>query len=238
MAQLIALTADELEALHGAGPLAVSVYLHLRAWMDYSTGVVGRTRPISLAMLAAYTETHTPRGAGTQIEQASERSIRTALDRLVRARLLHRLAGDRLTFALPMALTASARPEQTRHAADSDLSTARAPCKPSRRAVFGASNARHRARMALPNPTHLKNHVNQKPPQDQPAAVNKSAGAARRPQGLAEGEYPSPGSDSGRQRLIALGERRGMPPRPGESWQAFYARLMSRDHGFNKEMHA
>jgi hypothetical protein len=58
--QLITLRGIELETLHGAGPLAFEVYVMLRWWMDYRTGITGRRRPISLAMLITYCETHTP----------------------------------------------------------------------------------------------------------------------------------------------------------------------------------
>lgn len=49
--QIVALTALELDTLHGAGPLAFQTYVLLRAWMDYRAGIVGHTRPVSLAML-------------------------------------------------------------------------------------------------------------------------------------------------------------------------------------------
>ena len=52
--QLITLRGIELETLHGAGPLAFEVYVMLRWWMDYRTGITGRRRPISLAMLITY----------------------------------------------------------------------------------------------------------------------------------------------------------------------------------------
>lgn len=50
--QLIALTDAELGTLHGAGPLAVALYIALRHQMDYRTGEVGRSTPISLHGLA------------------------------------------------------------------------------------------------------------------------------------------------------------------------------------------
>ena len=93
--QLITLRRIELETLHGAGPLAFEAYVMLRGWMDFRTGITGRSRPISLAMLATYCETHTPRGAGTQIEQPTEKSIRGALERLERVGMLRRLTGRR-----------------------------------------------------------------------------------------------------------------------------------------------
>lgn len=76
--QVIAITADELDALYGISPLAFQVYVLLRTWMDYRTGKTGQSRPVSLAMLRAYCETHTPRGKGVQITAPSEKEIRTA----------------------------------------------------------------------------------------------------------------------------------------------------------------
>ncbi len=99
------LTMAELDALHGTGPLAGLAYLWMRTWVDIRTGVVGQSRPISLAMLRAYCETHTPKGSGIQIVQASERNIRTALAALERVGLLRRLQGDRLCFRLLLAQT-------------------------------------------------------------------------------------------------------------------------------------
>ncbi len=99
------LTATEIEAMHGTGPLSAFAYLWLRYWADIRTGVVGQTRPISLGMLRAYCETHVPKGAGVQIVQPSERNIRTALAGLERAGLLRRLSGDRLIFRLVLAQT-------------------------------------------------------------------------------------------------------------------------------------
>jgi hypothetical protein len=99
------LTAAEIEAMHGTGPLSAFAYLWLRSWADIRTGVVGQTRPISLGMLRAYCETHVPKGAGVQIVQPSERNIRTSLAGLERAGLLRRLPGDRLCYRLLLAQT-------------------------------------------------------------------------------------------------------------------------------------
>jgi hypothetical protein len=99
------LTAVEIEAMHGSGPLSACAYLWLRYWADIRTGVVGQSRPISLGMLRAYCETHVSKGAGVQIVQPSERNIRTALAGLERAGLLRRLSGDRLIFRLLLAQT-------------------------------------------------------------------------------------------------------------------------------------
>ncbi len=99
------LTAAEIEAMHGTGPLSTCAYIWLRSWADIRTGVVGQTRPISLGMLRAYCETHVPKGAGVQIVQPSERNIRTALASLERAGLLRRLPGDRLCYRLLLAQT-------------------------------------------------------------------------------------------------------------------------------------
>lgn len=101
----IYITAEELEALHGCGPLATCIYLWLRSWMDLRSGMVGASRPISRGMLGAYTETHVPKGAGTQVVQASVKDLRLAEERLLRAGLLARAGGgEKLVFRLPMAL--------------------------------------------------------------------------------------------------------------------------------------
>lgn len=123
MTPRIVLTAEELDALHGTGPLAIAVYLTLRTAMDFATGTVGQTRPISLHGLAVAAETHIPRGKGLQIAQPSEKETRLALERLNRAGLLHRLTGGRLAFSMPLALLASARPAQTGHSVGTDLLT-------------------------------------------------------------------------------------------------------------------
>jgi hypothetical protein len=99
------LTAAEIEAMHGTGPLSTCAYLWLRSWADIRTGAVGQTRPISLGMLRAYCETHVSKGAGVQLVQPSERNIRTALAGLERAGLLRRLSGDRLCYRLLLAQT-------------------------------------------------------------------------------------------------------------------------------------
>lgn len=158
-AQVIAITADELEALHGAGPLAFQCYLHLRTWMDYGTGITGRSRPISLAMLRAYCETHTPRGAGVQITAPSEKEIRTALARLQRAGLLRRLAGDRLAFSLPLAAVASARPNQTGHGAGAEQSTAPGTTNPAPVKAPRPEPGTDRKPTEQPNRAHIMNQV-------------------------------------------------------------------------------
>lgn len=158
--QVFVFTATEIERLHGAGPLAGFTYLHLRHWMDYDSGTVGRTRPVSLAMLAAYTETHTPRGAGTQIEQASEKAIRTALERLQRNGLLRRLAGDRLSFMLPLAVIASARPNQTRHGDGTEHTPEPGTAEPTQDAGLKDEPGTVLAGHHPPNPAHIMNHVN------------------------------------------------------------------------------
>lgn len=158
--QVFIITASEMERLHGAGPLAGFTYLHLRHWMDYESATVGRKRPISLAMLAAYTETHTPRGAGMQILQASEKNIRTALDRLQRTGLLRRLGGERLAFSLPLAVRASARPNQTRHVAGTADHGGAGTDVPSRIKDATVETGTIPAPSTAPNPAHIRNHVN------------------------------------------------------------------------------
>jgi hypothetical protein len=102
------LSMRELDALHGCGPLGMSVYVWLRSWVDLRTGRVGASRPISLQMILAYTETHVPRGAGMQTIKPSLKELRVVLDRLQRAGLLVRLGGgDALVFRMPLAVLPS-----------------------------------------------------------------------------------------------------------------------------------
>lgn len=162
--QLITFKRTELETLHGAGPLAFQAYVLLRWWMDYRTGITGRRRSISLAMLEAYCETHTPRGAGLQIEKPTEKSIRGAIARLERAGMLRRLAGPRLAYMLPMAATAPARPIQTGHDAGTlsctDQGTGNTPFNLAYRHIPGIKyETTKRA-----NRAHIKNHVCERVP--------------------------------------------------------------------------
>jgi hypothetical protein len=102
------LSMRELDALHGCGPLGMAAYVWLRSWVDLRSGRVGASRPISLQMLIAYTETHVPRGAGTQTIKPSVKEVRVVLDRLVRAGLLVRVGSDdALVFRMPMAVLPS-----------------------------------------------------------------------------------------------------------------------------------
>lgn len=162
--QLITFKRTELESLIGAGPLAFQAYVLLRWWMDYRTGISGRQRPVSLAMLAAYCETHTPRGAGLQIEKPTEKSIRGAIDRLQRIGLLRRLAGTRLAFSLPMAAIASARPIQTGHGAGRRSSTEQGGSEAKRRATYRPIQGMQFAAIRQPNRAHIKNHVCERVP--------------------------------------------------------------------------
>ncbi len=162
--QLITFKRTELETLHGTGPLAFQAYVLLRWWMDYRTGITGRRRPISLAMLEAYCETHTPRGAGLQIEKPTEKSIRGAIARLERAGMLRRLAGPRLAYLLPMAASASARLFQTGRDAGThsctELDTRKAPFKLTYRHIPGIKYETTRRA----NRAHIKNHICERVP--------------------------------------------------------------------------
>lgn len=162
--QLITFKRTELETLHGVGPLAFQAYVLLRWWMDYHSGITGRRRPISLAMLVAYCETHTPRGAGLQIEKPTEKSIRGAIARLERAGMLRRLAGPRLAYMLPMAVTASARPIQTGRDTGTDscteLDSRKAPFKLAYRHIPGIKYETTRRA----NRAHIKKHVCERVP--------------------------------------------------------------------------
>ena len=229
-ARLIALTEIELESLHGLGPLAVALYLELRRMMDYHDGTVGRSTPISLHGVARATETHTPRGRGTQIEQPSEKCIRNALDRLARAGLLRRLAGDRLAFRLVLALTARARPAHTGHGAGTDSSTQPGTADTAPALALQAEPGTPTETSTEPNRAHIDVHENQNPGAALPRAVDNPAGGARRPQRSAAGPTraatPRPVCADGEDhRLLLIGARLGITARPGESWRDYGGRV-------------
>ena len=171
--QVIAVTADEIGALHGVGPLAFQAYMLLRTWMDYGTGITGRSRPISLAMLRAHCETHTPRGAGVQITAPSEKEVRTALARLQRTGLLRRLPGDRLAFRLPLAVIARSRTDQTGQGAGGERSTEPAAANAAPRKATRREPGTLRAESRQANPAHIMVQENQIPSHRQAPPVDK-----------------------------------------------------------------
>ena len=230
--QVFVVTASEMAAMHGAGPLAGFIYAHLRQWMDYGTGVVGRTRAISLAMLSAYAETHTPRGQGTEITQPSEKMIRTAIERLVRAGLLRRLPGDRLCFWLPLAQTAHPRPNQTGRDAGAESSTEPGAVE----AMCHKATEHEPGTVSAPRAPAVRAHIRVQENQNLtaghrvPVDNSRASGADRERRSARDrGEarpVPNAGAD-GEQRLLKIGRQRGINPRPGESWQDFRARLFA-----------
>ena len=231
---LFVITGAEVAALHGLGPLAAALYLHLRGWMDYGTGIVGRTRPVSLAMLAAYTESHVPRGGGTQITRPSEKSLRVALDRLTRAGLLTRERSAGLVFRLALAQTGKVRPFQTGHDEGTQLSTEPGSVKATPGMECVAEHGTGEMHDDGLNPTHIRYQEVQNlyavpalPPVDnfdrreQPATASGNGKPQRQPDrllGLARG------TEDDHERLLRCGRQRGLEPRPGESWAEFAAR--------------
>ena len=110
-------TDAEMSGLYGLSGLAWKLYLVLRERMDYATGVVGLSSPISLNGLMQRAETHVPRGMGHQIDQPTQKEVRLALDALARSGLLKRedVREKMLVFRMPLAAIGSVRPKQTRH---------------------------------------------------------------------------------------------------------------------------
>ncbi|MBS0372549.1 MAG: hypothetical protein JSS57_25515 [Proteobacteria bacterium] len=227
--QIIALRVLELDALHGTGPLALALYLHLRAWMDYGTGISGRSRPISLAMLASYTETHITRGAGVQVAQESEKAIRVALARLTQRGLLRRLAGERLVFALPLALTAPARPKRTGRDEGTVSSTEHGTPQAAPALEDEGERGPVHAMLQWPNWAHIKYQENLNPtlPHVDNFDLPGGSRSTRKPGSAARGGGGSANCED-TNRLLRLGERVGKPPRPGESWKDYRGRLMGR----------
>lgn len=213
--RLVALTDNELAALFGVGPLGALLYLTLRASMDFTDGTAGRSTPISLHGLAMACETHTTRGAGVQITQPSEKEIRGALARLQRAGLLRRLAGDRLVFSLPLALTAPVRAFQTGQSAGADLSTEQGSAKPAPVLAIEAEHGRPARVRKGPNRAHIE--------------VNEIQNLAARD--------AAPGDEVTEHRLIEVGKKRGIEPRPGESWAQFADRVFRRHRSATRLVH-
>ena len=228
--RLIALSEAELDAMHGAGPLAVSLYLELRRMMDYHDGTVGRSTPISLHGLARATETHITRGKGFEIRQPSEKEIRTGLDRLARAGLLRRLPGDRLAYRLPLALTARARPAHTGQGAGTDSSTQPGTADTAPLQAMPAEQGTPTETSTEPNRAHIDGQENQNPGASPPPAVDNPAGGTRRPNRSAAGtgRTATPRtacSDGEDHRLLLIGARLGITARPGESWRDYGTRV-------------
>ena len=233
--QVFTVTSGEMGALHGLGPLSIAIYLHLRQWMDYATGTVGKTRPISLAMIASYLEHHIPKGQGTQITRPSERNLRTGLDNLVRAGLLIRERATGLVFRLVLAQTGEVRPFQTRREPDTELSTKPDTAKAMQDKGFSTKPDTSKTSTDSPNLTHIKYQEVQNlyavPPaspvdnfhrREQPATPQGDCTPQRqsnRRLGLARG------SEDDQARLLRCGRQRGLEPRPGESWAEFAARV-------------
>lgn len=144
--QTVLICQQELECLNGTGPLATSVYLWLRSWADWQTGVVGLSRRISLQMIATYCEQHIPKGSGTQILRPTEKDVRMAVQALSRAELVSRKRTEKLVFLLPKAPTAQARPKQTGRV----LGTVLEP-------ELGTEPGANRAGRKSPNRAHFSN---------------------------------------------------------------------------------
>lgn len=229
--RLIALTDREVDGLFGIGPLGVLLYLSLRRVMDFREGTAGRSTPISLNGLAMACETHTTRGRGVQITRPSEKETRGALAKLERNGLLRRLPGDALAFRLPLALTASARPNQTGHDAGTDSSTQPGTVQPASTLVMQVTPGTDAAPQQRPNRAHIEVKENQNLAA-RPAAPVDNRGSRTTADRSARGAdvthgAPPPGSAE-ESRLLAIGRQRGIAARPGESWSEFAARIFRR----------
>lgn len=108
------MTSDELNGLHGVGPVGFLVYVWLRSWMDFSTGIVGASHTVSIRMLEECCERHITRGAGVQVDRPTRKEVRVALEELLRRELLvRRGSGDLLVFFMPLAAKGELRANQT-----------------------------------------------------------------------------------------------------------------------------
>lgn len=99
----IALTEQELEALQGTDYALPVLYLYLKRFMDYKTGVVGYARRISYQSMseAMYIE---PR-QGVKGGSPHVSSIRRMLEQLLKIGIIRKGRSDTLVFKLPYADT-------------------------------------------------------------------------------------------------------------------------------------
>lgn len=97
----------ELEALRGVPDLAFRVYINLRGWMDYRTGVVGGGGAvISYQRLAENTEIIRERGSTMPDERRTKEQLRAAVAQLVRRGMLKpiKIASTRYVFCYRLLL--------------------------------------------------------------------------------------------------------------------------------------
>ncbi len=113
MTQLMVMSSDELEALYELHHVDYVLYLWLRLYMDYATGVVGLSRGISRQMLLERCYVPAEQGRGAQSVSVS--ALRMALGRLERRGLLARIGGgEKLVFRMPIAQSALLRSKKQR----------------------------------------------------------------------------------------------------------------------------
>lgn len=149
--QMVAFNQQEVEAMFGLGPAALSLYFWLRVWMDYATGRVGITRPISYEMMRTYLEEHTERGRGVQRDKGlSLDQVRRRIARLEGRGLVRRLGTEHLVFSMPLAMTKQVREFQTRR---SSATVAATPTT-----SIGAGLQGDVGRGAEPYPPHIRDH--------------------------------------------------------------------------------
>lgn len=97
----IQITEQELDALSGTDYVLTVLYMHIKQFMDYKTGIVGYARRISYQSLseALYIE---PR-QGVKGGSPDKSAIRRMIDQLIKHGLLRKSRKDTLVFKLPYA---------------------------------------------------------------------------------------------------------------------------------------
>jgi hypothetical protein len=97
----IAISDQEIDALSGTDYVLTVLYMHIKQFMDYKTGIVGYARRISYQSLseALYIE---PR-PGVKGGSPDKSAIRRMIDQLIKHGLLRKGRRDTLVFKLPLA---------------------------------------------------------------------------------------------------------------------------------------
>lgn len=102
----IKISETELDALEGMGDLSYRMYMELRRWMDFKTGVVGRVKRISWQAIAEWVYGEPRPGVKAVVRRKS--TLRRAKDQLVKRGLLREIGTDlQLVFLCPLADTDS-----------------------------------------------------------------------------------------------------------------------------------
>ncbi|MBN3004499.1 hypothetical protein JW897_12210 [Chromobacterium alkanivorans] len=133
------LSSDEMEALSGVPDQDFRMYVLMRYWMNYATGLVGdpRDRLVSYRRLREHMEVVPERGSKMAPAKRTDDALRASVARLVRRGLL-KAAGETFSFCyrLPMALVRPNEEPRMNHACEPRMNPAENPFEFQRAEAF------------------------------------------------------------------------------------------------------